>query len=58
MNDTAGSSQVLAVAADAHGFISAGSHDGQPAVWTTTDGRTWTTTVLPLPPGPAACCSR
>ena len=58
VNDTAGSSQVLAVAADAHGFISAGSHDGQPAVWTTTDGRTWTTTVLPLPPGPAACCSR
>lgn len=51
MNDTGGSSQVLAVAADAHGFVSAGSHDGQPAVWTTTGGRTWTTIVLPLPSG-------
>jgi EmrB/QacA subfamily drug resistance transporter len=49
VNDTAGSSQVLAVAADVHGFISAGSHDGQPAVWTTSDGRTWTAIVLPLP---------
>ena len=51
VNDVAGSSQVLAVAAGAHGFVSAGSHDGQPAVWTTTDGRTWTTIVLPAPPG-------
>jgi hypothetical protein len=51
VNDVTGSSQVLAVAADAHGFVSAGSHDGQPAVWTTTDGRSWTTTVLPVPPG-------
>jgi hypothetical protein len=47
-NDTAGSSQVLAVAADDDGFYSAGSHDGQPAVWTTDDGRTWKTAVLPL----------
>ena len=39
VNDTTGSSQVLAVAANAYGFVSAGSHDGQPAVWTTTDGR-------------------
>jgi hypothetical protein len=51
VNDTAGSSQVLAVAADAHGFVSVGSHNGQPAVWTTTDGTTWTTLVLPLPAG-------
>jgi hypothetical protein len=51
VNDATGSSQVLAVAADAHGFVSVGSHDGQPAVWTTTDGTTWTTIVLPLPAG-------
>ena len=51
VNDVTGSSQVLAVAAGPHGFISAGSHDGQPAVWTTTDGRAWTTIVLPLPSG-------
>jgi len=51
VNDATGSSQVLAVAADAHGFVSAGSHDGKPAVWTTTDGTTWTTIVLPTPAG-------
>jgi hypothetical protein len=51
VNDTTGSSQVLAVAADAGGFVSVGSHNGQPAVWTTTDGTTWTTIVLPLPAG-------
>jgi len=51
VNDVTGSSQVLAVAADSGGFVSAGSHDGQPAVWTTTDGRSWTTTVLPAPSG-------
>jgi hypothetical protein len=50
-NDTTGSSQVLAVAADDDGFYSAGSHDGQPAVWTSDDGRTWTIEVLPLPHG-------
>jgi hypothetical protein len=49
VNDTSGSSQVLAVAAGPHGFISAGSHDGRPAVWTTADGSSWITTVLPLP---------
>ena len=49
VNDASGSSQVLAVAADARGFVSAGSHDGKPAVWTTTDGPTWTTIVLPVP---------
>ena len=53
VNDTTGSSQVLAVAASAHGFVSAGSHDGQPAVWTTTDGRSWKTIVLPPPDGAA-----
>ena len=51
VNDATGSSQVLAVAADARGFVSAGSHDGKPAVWTTTDGTTWTTVVLPVPAG-------
>jgi hypothetical protein len=49
MNVTTGSTQVLAVAGDPHGFVSVGSHDGQPAVWTTTDGRLWTTIVLALP---------
>ena len=51
VNDATGSSQVLAVAAGAHGFVSAGSHDGRPAVWTTTDGRSWTTIVLAMPAG-------
>ena len=51
VNDATGSSQVLAVAADATGFVSVGSHNGRPAVWTTTDGRTWTTVVLPVPAG-------
>ncbi|HTX26994.1 MAG TPA: hypothetical protein VME19_08270 [Streptosporangiaceae bacterium] len=51
VNDATGSSQVLAVAASAHGFVSAGSHDGRPAVWTTADGRSWTTIVLPMPAG-------
>ena len=49
MNVTTGSTQVLAVASDPHGFVSVGSHDDQPAVWTTTDGRLWTTIVLALP---------
>ena len=51
VNDATGSSQVLAVAADARGFVSAGSHNGKPAVWTTTDGTTWRTIVLPVPAG-------
>jgi hypothetical protein len=51
VNDTSGSSQVLAVAADARGFVSVGSHDGRPAAWTTSDGRSWTTIVLPVPGG-------
>ena len=51
VNDTTGSSQVLAVAASAHGFVSVGSHDSKPAVWTTADGTTWKTIVLPVPAG-------
>jgi hypothetical protein len=51
VNDFTGSSQVLSVAADAHGFVSVGSHNGRPAVWTTTDGRAWRTIVLPAPAG-------
>jgi hypothetical protein len=54
VNDATGSSQVLAVAADASGFVSAGSHNGKPAVWTTTDGTTWRTIVLPVPAGASA----
>ena len=30
---------------------SVGSHDGTPAVWTTANGTTWTTIVLPVPTG-------
>jgi hypothetical protein len=46
---------VLAVAAGERGFVSVGSHDGTPAVWTTTNGRSWETIVLPVPDGaPAA----
>jgi len=53
VNDTTGSSQVLAVAAGAHGFVSVGSHDGKPAVWTTASGTSWETIVLPVPDGAA-----
>ncbi len=51
MSDTSGSNQVQAVTADAHEFMAVGSDGGHPAVWTTTDGETWTTIVLDLPPG-------
>jgi hypothetical protein len=51
VNEATGSSQVLAVAADARGFVSAGSHNGKPAVWITSDGTSWTTVVLPVPAG-------
>jgi hypothetical protein len=54
VNDATGSSQVLAVAADARGFVSVGSHNGKPAVWITTDGTAWTTIVLPVPAGASA----
>jgi hypothetical protein len=53
-NDADGSSQVLAVAAGAHGFVSVGSHNSQPTVWTTGDGRAWRTIVLPPPAGASA----
>ncbi len=46
-----GSSQVLAVAAGLRGFVTAGSHNGKPAVWTTSNGILWTIDVLPLPIG-------
>ena len=51
MNVMSGPIQVLAVAADPYGFVSAGSHDNQPAVWTTSDGKLWTTIDLALPDG-------
>jgi hypothetical protein len=51
MNVMSGPIQVLAVAADPHGFVSAGSHNNQPAVWTTSDGKLWTTIDLALPVG-------
>ncbi len=54
VNEVTGSSQVLAVAAGASGFVSAGSHNGKPAVWITSDGTTWTTVVLPVPSGASA----
>src|SRR4029078_13310991 len=49
VNDTGGSSRVLAVAAGPAGFVSAGSHDKLPAVWTSSDGRTGTAASIPLP---------
>jgi hypothetical protein len=51
MNDTGGSSQISAVTADAHEFMAVGTQKGGPAVWTTTDGQTWTTIDLGLPHG-------
>jgi hypothetical protein len=54
MDDTSGSNQVQAVAADVHEFMAVGSDGGRPAVWTTTDGQTWTTIILDLPPGASA----
>jgi hypothetical protein len=51
VNDVSGPSQVLAIAAGAHGFVLAGSHDGEPAVWTSANGRSWTAIVLPAPAG-------
>jgi hypothetical protein len=54
VNDADGSSQVLAVTAGAHGFVSVGSHNSQPAVWTTANGRAWKTIVLPPPAGTSA----
>src|ERR1019366_1939081 len=47
VNDATGSSQVLAVAASAHGFVSAGFHEGKPAAWAPTHRRS-----RPVPPPP------
>jgi len=58
MNYTSGSSQISAVAADEHDFMAVGSHNGHPAVWTTTDGQTWTTIQLGLPPGASSAVLR
>jgi hypothetical protein len=49
VNGTNGSSQTLAVAALADGFVSVGSHDGRPAAWVTSDGTTWRTIFLSGP---------
>ena len=54
LNEASGSNQVLAVAAGAPGFVSAGSHDNQPAVWISPDGPAWTTIDLPMPAGATA----
>jgi Protein kinase domain len=54
MDDTSSSNQVEAVAANAHELMAVGSDGGHPAVWTTTDGQTWTTIILDLPPGASA----
>jgi hypothetical protein len=51
VTSTAGSGQVLAVAAGMHGFVAVGSRGRHPAIWTTGDGRSWDTTVLPVPGG-------
>ncbi len=54
VNETSGSNQVLAVAAGPRDFVSGGSHDNQPVVWTSPDGRTWTAVNPPMPPGASA----
>src|SRR5262249_27399910 len=54
VNETGGSSRVLAVAAGPAGFVSAGSRDKLPTVWTSSDGRTWTAVSTPLPAGATA----
>jgi hypothetical protein len=54
MSEPSSSSQVLAVSAASGEFVAVGSTGGHPAVWTTSEGRTWTTIVLDLPPGASA----
>jgi hypothetical protein len=54
MNYTSGSNQISDVTSAPHVFMAVGAHDGHPAVWTTTDGQTWTAIVLGLPPGASA----
>ncbi len=40
--------------ATATGFVAAGSRAGQPAIWTSPDGRTWTLATTPTPPDGAS----
>jgi hypothetical protein len=54
VNETGGSSRVLAVAAGPSGFVSAGVHENLPVVWISSDGRTWTAVSTPLPAGAMA----
>jgi hypothetical protein len=54
VNETGGSNRVLAVAAGSSGFVSAGSRENLPVVWTSSDGRTWTAVSTPLPAGATA----
>jgi hypothetical protein len=54
VNETGCSSRALTVAAGPSGFVAAGSHDGKPVVWISSNGRAWTTVGLPLPPGASA----
>jgi hypothetical protein len=54
VNDDDGSSQVLAVTAGPHAFVSVGSYEDKPAVWTTADGVTWKKISPPLPAGAAS----
>jgi len=50
VNPPTGSFVEISVAAGPDGFVSVGSHDGMPVVWTTADGRAWTIRALPLAP--------
>jgi serine/threonine protein kinase len=54
VNETSGSSRVLAVAAGPSGFVSAGAHEHLPAAWTSPDGQAWTAVIMPLPAGASA----
>jgi len=54
VNPPAGSFVETAVAAGPDGFVSVGSHDGMPVVWTTADGRAWTIRALPVAAGATA----
>jgi hypothetical protein len=54
VNPTTGSFVEIAVAAGQDGFVSVGSRDGMPVVWTTTDGRAWTIRGLPVAAGATA----
>jgi hypothetical protein len=54
VNPPTGSFVEIAVAAGPDGFVSVGSHDGMPVVWTTADGRAWTIRALPVAAGATA----